>query len=280
MSFLKRVGEGISISVVSMLFPFKHPALFLYPLACFAIAFPAASVVMNIVRNNAGSLPLDIVMFMMEVVTFVVVSIFFLGLVRGSIARMEGKTIKFWKAMAVDGRMLICLFFYVLIKAFLAFVVPSIETYFSPDFSLDMMDSMGGGLLAVYVAWCAATFYFLPVLAYETKNFFDAVGHSVKHFLSSFVEVICGVATSWALVGFFVGIGAFLLKVDRMDFFSRMQEAVRQPLAMVAAEGVAALFVVAVALILATGVMVLVPALYFYITRKRKNPFTSVIRKK
>ena len=59
-----------------------------------------------------------------------------------------------------------------------------------------------------------------------------------------------------------------------------MQEAIRQPYAMLAAEGIAAIFVLVVALVLATGVMVLVPALYSYVTHKNKNPFTTPIRKK
>ena len=277
MSFLKRVGEGISISVVSMLFPFKHPALFLYPLICGAIALPAMAAMAK-VFSEVGNLQMDIVMFMMDVVMLSVAVIFFIGLIRGSIARMEGRTIKFWKAMAVDGRMLICIFFLVLIFQLFALVAPSMIAFFHQDFSRVELESMGFVYLIAYLVWVAASFYFVPVISYETKNFFDAMGHSVKHFLHSFIEVIVGVFTSYFICGIIVAVGAFLMKMDDLGFHDRLHSVLNAPLPALMGDGVAAVFLLAVALILITGCMILVPGLYFYTTHKNKNPFTKIGR--
>jgi len=280
MSFLKRVGEGISIAVVSMLFPFKHPALFLYPLICGAIVLPTLRVVRDVVQglDNVSN---DILMFMMAVIVMVVVYIFILGLVRGSIARMEGGTIKFWRAMKLDGRILICLFFFVLISAFLRFFAPGIEYfYLNPMMSVMEFETLAWATFVVSVAWSICVFYFIPTIAYETKNFFDAVGRSIKHFLHSFVEVICAFITSVAMVSAVIGVGAFLAKMDHLSFSAKMFDVTSAPLVSLVAEGAGALFVLAIALILATGLAIIVPGLYFYVTHKLKNPFTSTIRKK
>lgn len=279
MSFLKRVGEGISISVVSFLFAFKHPALFLYPILYGLVMFPSMAVMLETVKK-AGNLPVDVVAFLMQIVFVTIASIAFLGLIRGTIARLDGGSMKFWRAMAVDGRMLLAMFFVILIQYALGAFAPEVERVMRCMVTMDELRAGLSVFALAYFAWAFLTFYFFPVICFETKNFFDAVGHSVKHFFHSWLEVFFGVFMTGFLVSVVGAVFAFVLNMDKVAVHETMEQFIHQPFAALTGDTLLAIFILAAVIIMATGVGVLIPALYHYATHNRKNPFTTPVSRK